>query len=377
MFLYTFDPHYGLLRCTCGEIPIVHSIPIFREFERQDEVLALIKERHSKDALILTLGAFASHENFEKKGPHDPRTKAGQARLHDLIDNPLMTTQQFLTAIAPPKQAEALYYRPASAAFMAGIGLAGLIGNRNDTIVHVSCGAGHLSRALAIRHPPERFIGVDEDFSVLYAARRFMSEESHFICASLGSKLPIRNGVVKASIIEPEGFSTNLAAEIDRVVEEQGLIMGTQFTDVKEFTSAFGDRPGRGFSIDRMAKQFVKKRAFDASFKEKPVGDAAVVVTRNKSALRKVVLEDLLGCRMPRPSPVYDLDDKGETFEATRRTGLPGSVVDEALLVAGALPEEAKLDKQLLKEVQDGEMSPKALDLLSRLVIVDLPQDYS
>ena len=105
--------------------------------------------------------------------------------------------------------------------------------------------------------------------------------------------------------------------------------------------------------------------------------DAAVVVTRTKSALRKVVLEDLLGCRMPRPSPVYDLDDKGETLDATRRSGLPGSVVDEALLVAGALPEEATLDKQLLKEVQDGEMSPKALDLLSRLVIVDLPQDYS
>ncbi len=27
MFLYSFDPHYGLLRCGCGELPIVHSIP--------------------------------------------------------------------------------------------------------------------------------------------------------------------------------------------------------------------------------------------------------------------------------------------------------------------------------------------------------------
>jgi hypothetical protein len=378
MFLYSFDPHYGLLRCGCGELPIVHSIPVFREFATRQEVLGFIKERRSKEALILTLGAFARHKNFQRKGPHDPRTKAGLARLHDLIDNPLMTAQQFLTAIVPPEEADAIFYRPANPAFMAGLCLSGLVLETGGPVVHFSCGAGHLERALAIRLPAESLIGIGEDFTLLYVARRFMAEASHFVCASPGGKLPFRNAAAKVGIVEPEGFVDGAAPEIDRIVEPEGMILATRLSALPDFLNRLGGRPGRGYSIESMAKQFVAKRVFDASAKEKGVeGPAAAIVTRNKGAFRKVDLEDVLGCRMPRLNPAYDLDDKGESYGARLRGGLPDGVESATLREAGALPEEVEIQKQILKEVQDGEVSPAALELLAKLVVVDLPQDYS
>lgn len=377
MFLYTFDPHYGSLRCDCREVPIVHSIPVFRDFAAGAEVLEMIRDRRAKEALILTLGAFSRHKNFEKGGPHDPRTKAGQARLYDLIDNPLITTQQFLTAVAPPDEAEALFYRPAAPGFLSGICLAGLIPTAGELLLHVPCGAGHLMRALSVRHPAELLMGVDEDFSKLYAARRFMSENSHFVCASISAKLPFRNDLFNAVIVEPAGFGDALASEVDRTARPDSLILGTQFASADAFASRFRGRAVRSFSIASLAKQMVKSRTFDASAREKPDGEAAVVVASDNGAFRKVDLEDLLGCRVPRPSPVYDLDDKGDLYEARRRSGLPESVASPSLLEAGALPDQAEIEKQLLKQVQDGEVSDKALELLSRLVVVDLPQDYA
>ncbi|HLG43368.1 MAG TPA: hypothetical protein VI643_08395 [Planctomycetota bacterium] len=377
MFLYSFDPHYGLLRCGCGELPIVHSIPIFREFATKAEVLSFIRERRTKEALILTLGAFARHKNFQRKGPHDPRTKPGLARLHDLIDNPLMTAQQFLTAIVPPEEADLVFYRPASPAFMSGLCLSGLVKGADGTIVHFSCGAGHLERALSIRLPPENLVGVGEDFALLYVARRFMADASHFVCASPGGKLPFRNSGAKVAIVEPEAFVDGSAPEIDRIVDPDGLIMATHLSSPHDFLNRLGGRPGRGFSLESMAKQFVEKRVFDASAKDSVDGPSAAVVTRNREVFRKVDLEDVLGCRMPRLNPVYDLDDKGESYGARLRQGVPEGVESKVLRDAGALPEEIQIQKQVLKEVQDGEVSPQALDLLAKMVVVDLPQDYS
>lgn len=377
MFLYGFDPHYGLLRCDCGETPIVHAVCVYSDIGQAGEILQAVKDRRGQHALALTIGATARHGEFRSGGIHDPRTRAGMSRLLEFLDNPLMTMHQFLEAVVPPEELEKQFYRPATPAYLSGIALGGLLAGEQGFALHLGCGAGHLERALSIRIPPTRLVGVDGDFCLLYAASRFLSPDSFFVCHDMKTRLPFKNGVFRAAILEPEPFEGTLASEADRVVEEEGVILGTAFDTADSFLSRFPRRPGRGYALRGLAKQFVRERVFDASCQEKPDGRVAVIASRNEAVFQRIPLEDMLGCRVPTANPVYELHEQDDAVVGSLRDGLSGSIIGPELQEAGALPKQVRIQKELLRKIQDGELCPEALDLLSKLAVVDLPPDYA
>jgi hypothetical protein len=382
MFLFSFHPHYGLLRCPCREYPIVYSIPILVDFDSK-ELLDLIRQRDTKNALLRTLGIFASNPDFQKRGAYDVKTKAGQERMLQIIDDPLITMQQTLQMLCTAQQAEAMFFRYAHSALVSGVALMALSTDSAGPVLHLGCGAGHLERTLTNRIPSTLLIGVEDSFPFLYAARKYMAPDSHFAMVDLTRALPIQKesfDVVLAN--ERLGQSekkTELVGEIQRIVrdEDGAVIAACVPAEFDSFNFRFAQHRLRRLSVRKLVERFVKEHAVDATADDPNGGPTSVLATRRPNLFQRKEMEDLVGCRSPRVNPVYLTSEIGEMLKLERRQDLPPSILDPSLLEAGALPERAQFSKQIIKELQDGHVSPEAMDLLFRMVLVDLPLDYS
>jgi hypothetical protein len=380
LFLYSFQPHYGLLSCACGELPIVYSIPVLVPFEDSPEVLRLIKDRETKPALIRTLAAFAKNPELAPGAAFDARKKAGQDRLMQIIDDPLITFQQTVAALCPPAEADAMFFRYAQGPMVAAMALMGLSPDLSGNMLHVGCGAGHLERTLSNRIKPGLLMGIDESFPLLYAARKYMAADSHFMCVPSGSKLPFKSERFTLTLVTDRGGPPSQGAELMRVTRrEQGAVLHSLVRgDLDAMRGAYKERPVRTLNLMTLLKRFVNDHIVDATANDaKNNVPQAWVVTRRQEFFRRAEMEDLMGCRSPRVNPVYLTSEIGEQMRLERRSDLADSVVDKGLLEAGALPDKSEVSKSVIKELQDGHITPTGLDLLFRLVLVDLPLDYA
>jgi hypothetical protein len=171
-------------------------------------------------------------------------------------------------------------------------------------------------------------------------------------------------------------LKSKIVEEILRVMHaEDGSIIASGVP--AEFKEQFPNHRMRKLSIKRLIERFVKEHAVDATADESNNGSASMLVTKRPNLFARKEMEDLISCRSPRVNPVYLTSEIGEMLKLERRQDLPPSLLDPSLVDAGALPERIEFSKQVIKELQDGQVSPQAMDLLFRLVLVDLPLDYS
>lgn len=383
LFLYSFHPHYGLLKCKCREYPIVYSIPILADFPESKALLELIRERDTKSALLKTLGAFCTNSDFQKKGPYDLRTKQGQERMLQIIDDPLITFQQTLQMLCQAPEADAMFFRYANSSLVAGLALMALSTEHTGPFVHLACGAGHLERTLSNRIPGSMLIGVEQSFPYLYAARKYMAPESHFVYADLSKRLPFQNDSFDLALTNERLYAVSkqeaINKEIGRVTHSQdgSIIASCVPPETDGLGNIFPDHRKRKLSVKRLIERFVKEHAVDTTSDESNAGPQSFVVTKRPNLFTRREVEDLISCRSPRVNPVYLMSEIGEMIKLERREDLPTSLLDPALVEAGALPAKVEFSKQIIKELQDGQVSPQAMDLLFRMVLVDLPLDYS
>ncbi len=380
LFLYSFHPHYGLLKCSCREYPVVYSIPILSDFAESQEVLGLIKDRDTKNALLKTLGAFCTNPDFQKRGAFDIRTKAGQEKMLQIIDDPLITFQQTLQLLCQAQEADSMFYRYAHSSVISGVALMALSTDATGYVLHLGCGAGHLERTLSNRIPSSLLVGIEENFAYLYAARKYMAPDCHFVFARLKERLPIREGmfdiVLTSERAHPSDGKGGLAEEIVRVAHSQdGSIIASGVPT--ELKSTFPSYRIRRLSTKKLVERFVKDHVVDATSDETPQGTGSLLATKKPNMFQKKEVEDLISCRSPRVNPVYLTSEIGEMIRLERRGDLPPSLLDPSLLEGGALPERVEFSKQVIKELQDGQVTPQAMDLLFKMVLVDLPLDYS
>ena len=380
LFLYSFQPHYGILKCTCREYPVVYSIPMLIDFPESKQVIELIRDHDPKQALLLALNLFATNPDFQQ---HDPAAKEGRGRMLQIIDDPLITFEQTLQALCSPDEAAAMFFRTAHRSLAAGLALMALSTDVLGPILHVGCGSGHLERALSNRIPSGMIIGLDERFPLLYAARKYMAPDGNFVFASLSRKLPIRKEtfdiVLTDEVVGRSPRRVEMAEEVLRVVRtnEGALMASTTLAEIDSFTRRLPDHRLRRLSTKRLVERFVKEHAVDATSGDSDRGVASVVATRRPSLFARRLMEDLMVCRSPRVNPVYVTSEIGEMVKLERRQDLPEGILDPNLLEAGALPEKIEFSKQIIRDLQDGQVTPEAMDLLFRLVLVDLPLDYS
>jgi hypothetical protein len=225
-------------------------------------------------------------------------------------------------------------------------------------------------------------VGIEQSFPFLFAARKYMAPDSHFVYADLSQKLPIQSGVFDLVLtndrlpgVAPRG---PISEEMLRVTHAQeGSIIASSVPAAADGLQKFPDHRQRRLSVKKLLERFVKEHVVDASVDDGSDGTSSIVATKRAGLLARKEIEDLISCRSPRVNPVYLMSEIGEMVKLERREDLPPSLMDPALLEAGALPPKVEFSKQIIKELQDGQVSPQAMELLFRMVLVDLPLDYS
>lgn len=395
LFLYGFQPAFGLLRCSCGEIPIVHSIPVFVKFPRQRRVLEAIKEKDTREALLLTLASFATNEEIRRAGGCLTLGRPGGGRLAQLLDAPLVTFKGALETLCTAEEHNYFFFRHCSGSFVSSLALQASVQETRSGVLDAGCGTGHLERVLCTRLPPGRIVGLDKRFHLLYLAKRFLAPEALFVCADLEQKLPFASGtfdtVLSVDSLNYVRRREAAVAELRRVATPDAVLINAWLhikparavaepplspAEIRRMMSA------RLYSSRGMVRSLIEHRAVDLSTEadDARLQESEDVVTAVSSGrpelFRRHEVPPFVSYRTVQINPLYSASEAGDRLVISRRKEDSDAVADPDLIARGALPETVELGKEDLHKLQEGITSPQLIDLIYRMVLVDLPLDY-
>lgn len=395
LFLYNFQPPFGLLRCPCGEVPIVHSIPIFIKFPRQRRVLDAIKEKDTREALLLTLASFATNEEIRRTGGCLMLGQPGGARLAQLIDAPLVTFKGALETLCTADEHNYFFFRHCSSSFASSLALQAAVQETRSFVLNVGCGTGHLERALSTRLPPAQVVGLDKRFHLAYLAKRYLAPDALFVCADLEQKLPFAgesfDAVLSVDSLNYVRHREAAVAELRRVAMPDAPLMNS-WLHIKP-TKAVAEPPlspaeyrkmmsARLYSSRGMVRSLIEHRAVDLSTEAddarlQETEDVVTAVSSGRPELfRRHDVTTFVSYRTVQVNPLYSVSDAGDKLVISRRREDSDAVADPDLIARGALPETIELGKDDLRKLQEGITTPQTIDLIYKLVLVDIPLDY-
>jgi SAM-dependent methyltransferase/uncharacterized protein YbaR (Trm112 family) len=260
----------GILRCPCGEIPVLGGIPVFRREGRVDSMrqsrdipivrgpaaarlLELIRAGEPERALLLlvTVPPMWIRRGLAAADALPDRLRATQLRL--LEDAWIHSAGPVRRLLLGPAQestaAEALgyYYRRvgrselhhhfrhrfAQPRHLTILGLASLLPRDDRAVLDVGCGFGHTLHYWTTRHPARTFVGLDRDFFELYVARRWIAPRADFVLSDADAPFPFRARAFGGAFCS-DAFHCFLgkriaASELMRAVGPDGAIVLARF----------------------------------------------------------------------------------------------------------------------------------------------------
>jgi SAM-dependent methyltransferase len=203
----------GLACASCGAWPTVEGIPV---------LLRWAKGRRF-DLLELLLMHRGAVETWGAKLAR--RLLPARKRLERTLADPNLTLAGYFEALERPKDAAYFGARESSPAWKAAKALAGLL--PEGDVLEIGCGPGHLLKELA--RPGRRIVGLDVNFAMLYAAKRFLAPGAELVCGDLAGGLPFADGAFTSAVsvdvlpyLEAPGEAVKEAAR----VASKALIFG-------------------------------------------------------------------------------------------------------------------------------------------------------
>jgi ubiquinone/menaquinone biosynthesis C-methylase UbiE/uncharacterized protein YbaR (Trm112 family) len=236
------DHQYGVLKCDCGEYPVVAGIPVLKKGavgsagQSADEVISLIEAGKYRDALIAMVvpppPEVAAEAPAEVRAT-DKWRQVAEAYLAN--PNQQLTCAEILDFYFNPARVNArnqYYYfvfRFSMPRHLVPLCLASIIQQPSKPVVEVGCGYGHITRSLIAQAAPQPVLGLDRDFFMLHIGKKFVAPAVEFICADADGGLPFPDKTFSA-VTSSDAFhlfagKSNCFRELERITSDDGSVI--------------------------------------------------------------------------------------------------------------------------------------------------------
>ncbi len=424
----------GILRCACGEIPVVGGIPIFRREGRVDvmlqtrdasssvgpsvaSILELVRSGHGEEALRLLLvppdrsirKALLAAELLPARRQGRVRTalqsawaRRARKRSGALLENPPKATaaevlSDHYRGLGRPEHFHHFFHRFSQPRHLTSLALAELLAGGRGAGLDLACGPGHTLHALTTRAPERPWIGLDRNFFELYFARRWTAPRADYVCADADGPLPFSQGVLGGALCS-DAFHNFLrkrlcAAELLRAVAPDGVILLSRIgnrlvepregyeLDPDEYRALFPGVASRLVSDRALLDRYVSGRAPDLSGEPAPEELArekwlSLVVDRTGRALRDHGAFPAWphGFGRMRVNPLYAEDVTNRGRWSLR---MPSAWFEfENGACRAYMPESVELSDEVVADLEAGRRTAETEELVRRCVVLGFPDKY-
>ena len=251
--------HFGILRCDCRQYPIVTDIPILASGRiagpgvTADSICHAILDGRLEDALVALLRPHIPQVGIRSgiarrllPGPV-LRRLAGQARERArtrwdqvaralLIEQhePIRARRLFELYFGPLGQntqnpQDYFVYRFGQPRQLTALGLASILDPSHGPVLDLGCGPGHITRYLCHRYKDGQVVGIDNNFFLLFLARKMIAPEASYVCCNADIGLPfIADSFAAVNCVNTFHFleqKVNIVNEMQRATLTDGLFL--------------------------------------------------------------------------------------------------------------------------------------------------------
>ncbi|UCE73420.1 MAG: class I SAM-dependent methyltransferase [Methanomassiliicoccales archaeon] len=418
----------GIVRCDCSEYPIIDGILIYKK--------PFFHERMSSTAYLVTLMRTNRLEDAISLPHKDQKLEKSLLNMHDSISalggfkKPLypilhllrwkkrqtyrrltsdLTFFDLMDILEPNNWGEYLKHRFSSQTFWSLYPFIPLIERKNEMVLDLGCGAGHGSFILSKYIKPENLVCADENYTMLYLAKKYMAKGANFICLDANNPLPFSDDAFSSIfIMDLFHFVYNralLAKEFERMLKNGGLLLLLHLHNILQ------NNVSQGLALSPQAWQGLLPRVKISVLPENPLIEDFMMryeldLTKkyqdeeiNGSYAISIVGstdEELLGkfenlnlyiekhMQNPILNPIYEKNRKNNEILLKRTT--PNDIFfKESPLSLRFLPEKYSVPIEISKALEDRKfgklvVSPKhkkKLDeMIRRFIVIDTPKEY-
>lgn len=396
----------AVLVCACHEYPVVSGIPILQQIDGLDRVVTLQRQREYRLALLQALDVFRIRWAQQSRW-HRLRYRQSCRRL---VSHETISFEEAAQHVRKPKAfADYLVHRYANPSFLAAVGPMVAVGSlptathvNGGRILDLACGAGHASFLMQVLHPELSVIAADQDFVSLYLAKRFVAPSATHVCWDVEATSPFPDRYFDA-VFCLDAFhyfrsKSGVVAELNRTTRPDGswvfphlhnklqhnLVAGIPLSP-EHYLECLGISHGRMFDEAGLLRSLWQEHSLDLQSEQVPSHlNNAPTLTYIRGAATMWRRHEGFPSRMMREmslltvNPIYQVRADGDSLDL-RLTWPNETIRRECSTVTSVLPEEYRLERQLLRRLRAGTVVPgdeRTGELVSLGVLVPLPQRY-
>jgi len=292
-------------------------------------------------------------------------------------------------------------YRFGQPRYLVALSLLSTLPEDQKPILDLACGTGHLIHYLTYRNSQQPVVGLERNFIKLYLAKEFIAPKGDFFCAEADQPLPFGNdtfsGVYCSDAFTYFTYISNSVREMKRIVNKDGVILITRVAspsiperigDLRmtpfQLKSYFDDMQhivvGEDELLERYIQKFGPDLSTDLSAREfNKIGWMSIAATHRKNYFRDYgQFNDwphVLG-RL-NLNPLYNEDGKDEKGKIILKFQFPSEWYEyENHNWMKYAPKTILLSQSTMESISKGTRTPEVNDLISKFVVLGMPQHY-
>ena len=297
---------YGILQCECSEFPIISGIAIIQKENLGAESLTAkylcnkIRAGEYQDALISMLSpnlnnlqvipawmrklSFFKYLKIVNKVFRNAKIKRWRnvaATFFNRSEDDI-TVDQVINfyfesgGTALKNTCDYFKYRFGQPRHLVSLSLSTMISSKGKPILDLACGMGHITRGLVNTHPNQVVIGIDKSFFYLYLAKRWIAPKAEYVYCNADLRLPFADDYFSAVLCSNSFHffhnKSDCINELQRIISYTGIIIFTavrhelykypnqRTLSISEYDSLLKDIPHRLVSDSCILERYLEKK---------------------------------------------------------------------------------------------------------------------
>jgi SAM-dependent methyltransferase len=417
----------GIVGCHCSEYPILDGILIYKKPSFKDNlantthIIQRLRKGQMDYARILPFSHGQIGESFLNMQlllssilgpsrhfyPVAPFIKRWNKKIYRKISGDISFFKA-MDILEPNTWGDYLKHRFSCQTLWSLYPFLPLFEMKSDMVLDLGCGAAHGSFVLSKVVPQKNIICSDENYTMLFLAKKFMAPSANFICLDANSPLPFKDDVFSSILMMDSAHYVANRALLGR--ESQRILKSDGFVSLVHLHNAKQKNPSAGFPLNpaawkglfpdmntyvipenRVIEDFIQRYELDLTKGvSKETQDSAntlcMLASENKDLIGKYSdLASFIKRNFKNPiiNPIYEIGQGKEGTTLKRRP--PNSLFfKEYPLSKRYLPEKYTLPKDILgalkgKSVMNIKRNMEKgsfKEMIEKFIILDTPVRY-
>jgi len=424
---------FGILACYCGRYPIVAGIPIIKKGnigvagETVEVVASLINAGRSRDALLAMvmppppasptlapawLQSLPSLKGIRriKSFAHQRSARAWREQAVSLLADPddQVTACDYLdlyyhrSGFKTNDGYDYFALRFGQPRHLVALSFTTLIQEPTKPVLDLACGYGHITRSLARRAHRQPVIGVDQTFTGLYLAKKFIAPEAEYVCCAADGPLPFSNDFFSAAFCS-DAFhyfihKVSSFKELRRLIADDGIIIMVWIHNVhvrrphdglplppEGYEALVADMPHRVVGDSDVLTRYLQRQGPALAASAKLEGLSREPLLSIVASHRQEFFKDYgefqdwpHGEGRLELNPLYKMDKVNDSpaYVQLRRTYPSDFYLDDHTQSKEYLPETVKVHSRVLADLAAGHRTPDVERLVDQFVALGMPERY-